>query len=139
MPVPGRLTPLRIVLLYAAFAAIWIVGSGYWLTISVDDPVLQNRIELVKGLAFILVSSGLLYFLIEAWRVASGGESGPDAAHSLKGMRRLLPVLIGLALTVPLIGLSVVAVNSSHTEADAKTDLGAIAQLKAGQIENWLA
>jgi hypothetical protein len=50
MPTHSRLTPLRIVLLYAAFSTLWIVLSGYWLTASAYDLVLQHRIELVKGL-----------------------------------------------------------------------------------------
>jgi PAS domain S-box-containing protein/putative nucleotidyltransferase with HDIG domain len=87
----------------------------------------------------VLVSSGLLYFLIEAWRGAESGDAGSDAVPALKGMRRLLPVLIALAFTVPAIGLSVVVLSSSQTERDATMDLGAIAELKAAQIEYWLA
>ena len=63
-----RLSPGRIALLYAAFAALWIVVSGALLKLSVDDPVVQGRIELGKGLLFVLATSVLLYFLLKQWR-----------------------------------------------------------------------
>ena len=52
-----RLAPARVTLLYAALAALWILVSGALLTFSVDDPVMQGRIELAKGLLFVLVTS----------------------------------------------------------------------------------
>ena len=44
-----RLTPVGVALLYAVFAALWITVSGVLLNMSVDDPVLQGRIEIAKG------------------------------------------------------------------------------------------
>jgi hypothetical protein len=53
----------RIALMYAVFALSWIIISGMLLTFTVDDPVLQSRIELGKGVLFVVVTSGLLYLL----------------------------------------------------------------------------
>ena len=50
-----RLTPIGVALLYAVFAALWITVSGALLNMSVDDPVLQGRIEIAKGLLFLCV------------------------------------------------------------------------------------
>lgn len=56
-----QISPVRIVLAYAVFAALWIVLSGVFLTFSVNDQVIQGYIETGKGLLFVLVTSGLLY------------------------------------------------------------------------------
>ena len=61
------LKPGFIALLYAIFAALWIVLSGYLLVVVAPDPMLQSRIELAKGLAFVAVTSGLLYLLLKRW------------------------------------------------------------------------
>jgi len=70
-----RRSPAGIVLIYAVFAALWIVASGTLLTFTVTDPLLQSRIELAKGLAFVAVTSGLLYLLLKTWRARLDRES----------------------------------------------------------------
>lgn len=57
----------RIVLFYVALATLWIVGSDHLLTLTVADPVMQQRIELAKGLAFVVVTGGLLGLLLRRW------------------------------------------------------------------------
>src|SRR3989338_7076795 len=69
----NRLTPARVALLYAVFAALWIVASGYLLAFAVSDPLLQSRIELFKGLLFVAVTGVLLYLLLSGWRESLGG------------------------------------------------------------------
>ena len=61
---PGRLTRVGIPLFYALCAALWVIVSGYLLATGVDDPVLQGRIEIGKGLLFVAVTSVLLYLLL---------------------------------------------------------------------------
>ena len=63
-PMSGRLIRVGIPLLYALCAALWIIVSGYLLATGVDDPVLQGRIEIGKGLLFVAVTSVLLYLLL---------------------------------------------------------------------------
>jgi diguanylate cyclase (GGDEF)-like protein/PAS domain S-box-containing protein len=71
---PKRLTPTGIALLYAGFSALWIIASDYLLTFIVDDPILQNRIELTQSLIFVFVTSGLLYLLLKGWRESLDGS-----------------------------------------------------------------
>ncbi|SBT11171.1 exported hypothetical protein [Candidatus Propionivibrio aalborgensis] len=52
-----RITPARVIFLYAALAALWILVSGALPSFSVADPVMEGRIELAKGLLFVLVTS----------------------------------------------------------------------------------
>ncbi|MBK8401351.1 MAG: EAL domain-containing protein [Propionivibrio sp.] len=147
-----RLSPGRIALLYAAFAALWIVVSGALLKLSVDDPVVQGRIELGKGLLFVLATSVLLYFLLKQWRepLPSLAASRPPLALSMSsapGRWLNLPgqwywrvlACAGVLALVPAVGFVVVKVHGPHVEHQVFEDLAVIVELKASQIENWLA
>ncbi len=68
----------RTVLPYAVFAALWIYLSDRLLAALVTDPALHARLQTFKGMAFILVTTALLYWLLrrelqkrrraESWR-----------------------------------------------------------------------
>jgi PAS domain S-box-containing protein/putative nucleotidyltransferase with HDIG domain len=121
-------------LLYAAFAALWIVASSYLLTVTVADPVLLGRIELAKGLVFVFVTSILLYFLLRV----RGRTSLPEAGGQPLGTQRLLLIFSALALVVPLIGFAITRLYGPQIEREAYANLEVIDQLKAEQIENWM-
>jgi PAS domain S-box-containing protein/putative nucleotidyltransferase with HDIG domain len=131
---PDRLTPAAVALLYAAFAALWIVVSGHLLTITVADPVLMGRIELAKGMAFVAVTSGLLYLLLRV----RGASNIQDGRGKLIGTWQMLLIFAVLALIVPLIGFSITRLYGPQVECATYANLETIARLKAGQIENWL-
>lgn len=132
----GGLTPARATLLYAVFAALWIVASGTLLNLATADPVLLARFELAKGLAFVAVTSLLLYLLLRFWR---GLVADPDEAAALiPGRRRLAGIFIALALVGPLIGFGIVRMHGPQMERETFDNLRAIADLKATQIENWI-
>src|ERR1017187_10322958 len=139
-PPGSRLSPARVALLYAAFAALWIVVSGALLTFTVDDPLLQSRIEIAKGLVFVAVTSGLLYLLLKGWQESLSGATAvqADDIAPLKTTRLVL-LVAALVLVVPLIGLTIVKLYGPQLEREAYANLQAIARLKAEQIENWLA
>jgi PAS domain S-box-containing protein len=50
--------------LYGAFAGLWIYLSDLALAFFVDDPVVLLRLSVVKGIAFVVVTSVLLWFLM---------------------------------------------------------------------------
>lgn len=58
----NSLSPAGITLRYAIFAALWIVLSGLVVSLSFEDARTQQLVELVKGMAFVAVTSVLLYF-----------------------------------------------------------------------------
>jgi len=136
-----RLTPAGIALLYAAFAALWIAASGALLNLSVDDPVLQARIEIAKGLLFVAVTSSLLYMVLREWR-SSVSEAAAiarnRAARRRVGVVQRIFLLVLLFLLVPLSGFVVLKIHEPQVEREAYANLKAIADLKASQIENWL-
>jgi diguanylate cyclase (GGDEF)-like protein/PAS domain S-box-containing protein len=64
---PIRITPLRIALVYAVLATLWIMLSGFWVATSTTDAATQNRFELLKGLTFVAITSVTLYLLLRRW------------------------------------------------------------------------
>ncbi|MDP2762193.1 MAG: PAS domain S-box protein [Sideroxyarcus sp.] len=135
----SRLTPATVALLYAGFATVWIAASGYLLTFAVSDPLLRERIELVKGVVFVAVTGMLLYLLLKGWREPSGGAATVQAGDIAPPRNiRLALTFAALMLVVPLIGLSIVKIYIPQEEQEAYRNLEAIARLKADQIENWL-
>ena len=136
-----RLTPAGVALLYAVFAALWITVSGVLLNLSVDDLVLQGRIEIAKGLLFVAVTSSLLYVVLREWRTSvseAAAEARSRAALRRVGAIPRILLLVALVLLIPLSGLLVLKVHEPQVEREAFANLKAIADLKASQIENWL-
>ena len=131
------LSPASVALLYAVFAVVWILSSGALLTMSVDDPVVQGRIELGKGLLFVLVTSILLYLILRAWRGEGQVKDGSSSPSSFPLHWRILASLVLLGM-VPLAGLMVVRIHGPQVERAAFSNLDAIADLKVSQVRNWL-
>ena len=127
-----RLTHAGLALSYAAFAAVWIIVSGYLLTVA--DPVLWGRIELAKGLVFVAVTSFLLYLLIRT----RGVRQRQPIDGSPVGSVRLSLAFAALALVVPLIEFAITSLYGPQIEREAYANLEVIAKLKAEQIENWM-
>ncbi len=61
-----RSRALRIPLVYALFATLWIWGSDHLLAVLVSDPAALVRISVYKGVAFVLVTAALLWALTRA-------------------------------------------------------------------------
>ncbi|AHJ13320.1 putative bifunctional diguanylate cyclase/phosphodiesterase [Sulfurospirillum multivorans] len=61
-----RISPLRIVLIYALFATLWILFSDRLVESLIDNVAYLTLIQTYKGLFFIIVTSLLLYGLIRA-------------------------------------------------------------------------
>jgi two-component system cell cycle sensor histidine kinase/response regulator CckA len=70
---PSRLIPGKIVAVYATISCLWIFFSDILLDAVVKDPHLMARIAIVKGWAFILVTSSLLFVLIRRYVVSLRG------------------------------------------------------------------
>ena len=126
---------IKIVLAYATFAALWIFGSDRLLAQLVHDPMLLAWIGTVKGLAFVGVTSLLLYLLLRIW--GGAGKQGNDTVATLR-VGGLIALFLGLSLIAPLLGFSIFQLNSPQARAAAFADLSAIAMLKTEQVESWL-
>jgi len=54
----------QVALCFAAFSAVWIFGSDYLLQVLVPDPQQAAAIQTVKGIAFVLATSGVIFLLV---------------------------------------------------------------------------
>ena len=126
----------RIVLIYAVFATLWIFGSDRFLALVIHDPIILGWAGTLKGMAFVVVTSLLLYLLLRIWGGAIGNPQEQNASVSIP---RLIALFLGLALIVPLLGYSIYQLYLPKLREDAFIDLRAIATLKSAQIEAWLA
>ncbi len=64
-----KLISLKITGLYIVLGCFWILISGFLLNAFIKDPGLHNRIEIFKGWIYVLVTAGILYWLIHRYMV----------------------------------------------------------------------
>lgn len=127
----------HIALLYLAFASLWIFASDRLLSLTTSDPEVLAIIGMAKGFTFVFVTTLLLYLLMRAWHES---PALADIEATMPPRRRaLILVFIGLGLLVPALAASIVLLHGPHMRERAFDDLRNIADLKAGQIEAWLA
>lgn len=138
MPLVRRFGPAAVALIYAAFSALWIVLSGSVLELSVSDPVLQSRLELAKGFAFVVVSSFVLYALMRVRREHPDRLATDDVAPASAPSRLLLTCVL-VVLAVPVVGLGVFALNARQVERETFDNLQVVARSMAQHIEGWVA
>src|SRR3989344_4177937 len=60
---PDLQGPLRLAGVYILFSTLWIFGSDYLLHALVRDSELVAELQTGKGLLFILLSTGLIFFV----------------------------------------------------------------------------
>lgn len=131
------LTTRKVVILYFALATAWILGSGYLIEFSTEEPSLRAQLELSKGMLFVLFTSGLLYILLKTWRSQQPSNQARTSDHVLKTTGILL-LFLGLVLTVPLLSFAIAKFYEPKIEQETFENLGAVTQLKGTQIEDWL-
>ena len=133
-----RAGPFRLALAYALLATLWILVSSHFLSFTVHDPQTLSRLELLKGLMFVFVTSGLLYLLLRLGRPADdlnreiGGLDSPLRKAGIIGLFSLL------VLVVPLIGYSLLHLRTPVEEVETMDNLAIVARSKATQIERWM-
>jgi diguanylate cyclase (GGDEF)-like protein len=66
-PPENRLTPTRIVLLYICVGLAWVIFSDTATALYIQDLYLFEHVGILKGILFIIVSSGFLYLLIRSY------------------------------------------------------------------------
>ena len=58
-------SPFRVTVYYALFGTLWIVGSDSWVAWEMGESLEILKVDMLKGLFFILATSGLLYVLVK--------------------------------------------------------------------------
>ncbi|WP_260293130.1 PAS domain-containing protein [Sedimenticola hydrogenitrophicus] len=121
---------LYIVLVYAIFAALWILLSDKTLEWLFQDTANLTLASTLKGWVFVVVTSLLLYGLMR--RLAASDESAP--IHL--GGRSLFQFLLLAGLIVLLAGAGI-SLMVQHEQEKALARLQVIADLKSRQISDW--
>ncbi|HET8808482.1 MAG TPA: hypothetical protein VFM76_08885, partial [Methylophaga sp.] len=60
----GYFAPVRIALLYAAFASLWIVFSDQLIELLAQDKNALSQLQTFKGLIFVVVTTILVWLLV---------------------------------------------------------------------------
>jgi len=126
-----RVSPLGAVLLYASFAALWILLSDRTVEWLFRDPEAILLVSTFKGWFFVAVTSALLYWLLR------GSPTAPPAAGA-SPMRRL-PLALLTLLTITIVTMVALTVWHGLREEKEKAyaQLLAISESKAREIWTW--
>jgi len=127
-------TPQGIAAAYATFGLAWIILSDRLLQFVAPDVATLAAVGQGKGLAFVLATSGLIYFV-----AARGRRAGaPADATQPSGSRNLLAVFALLSATVVLASLISFA-SSTHKAHDQRLEqLRREATLKSDIVQRWM-
>ncbi|MDZ7753142.1 MAG: PAS domain S-box protein [Gammaproteobacteria bacterium] len=127
-PAGGSRTP---VLLYALGATLWILLSDLLVATLVRDPWALSVVGAFKGLAFVAVTSLLLYWALGRGREVVAGPAPPAAPWLTAGL-----VTLGLLLVAGG-ALGVRGLMAEHDDRYT-AQLRAVAALKTDQLDRWL-
>lgn len=123
---------LRIVLIYASFAALWILLSDKLVGTLLSDPFHIQLASMLKGWLFVAITSLLLYSLIRKRRRGATVGAG-DTPNSRRG-----GLLLAAVATLLLAGAGIGHSIQRQREIQL-ANLHSIAAAKSRQIADWLA
>jgi diguanylate cyclase (GGDEF)-like protein/PAS domain S-box-containing protein len=126
-------TIITLVLLYAAFAALWILVYGKVVEWLFTDPVTINLVETFKDLVFIAVTAGLLYGLLR--RLLGQARHVGAPAVGLKSMA--LPLVL-ISLVVAALTVTGIVQTMVQHRAEEVARLHTIADMKVRRIADWM-
>lgn len=126
---------LVVVLVYAGFAALWILLSDKAVEWLFSEPAQIILASTVKGGLFVAVTSLLLYGLMR--RMTGASPTMTPARFKVGAWRPALPFIL---LASAILALTAAGIGLTFTQQRDKevARLQAIADLKARQIADWL-
>lgn len=124
---------LVVVLIYAVFAALWILLSDKLIQLNFSEPEQIILISMFKGWLFVGITSLLLYALMRRWVGAKSVTNTAPVSVRRFGISFILLVLFIIGLTSA--GILNAFIHHKQTEV---ARLNAIADLKSLQIGDWL-
>ena len=129
-----------VALVYAFAASAWVLGSDWLLAEFIGDSGLLRELGFIKGWLFVGVTAVLLYLFIGRRLAARPSEASGLFAPPMPSARRwrMYPLWLGLAAITGFTGLALRANYQEHLRHGA-AQLTSVAELRAGQVGNWLA
>jgi PAS domain S-box-containing protein len=113
----GRQTALKVTLIYCLISGLWILSSDRLLRLFVTDPELLTSISIVKGWLFVIVTTALLYWLIDRdVRQQQRVEGALQASEAkFRAIVESIPLGIGVTDLADPTG-SISYINSKYSE-----------------------
>jgi diguanylate cyclase (GGDEF)-like protein/PAS domain S-box-containing protein len=133
---------LRVCTVYAVLTSIWIYSSDALLGLMVRDAHRLAVLSTYKGLAFVVVSTALLYGLVHGLRERAANPELPLPGERAAGVPSGRAPLLVFLTCAAVIGTGASFVYRDAREglrAEARAGLSAIADLKSRQVLEWLA
>ncbi len=123
---------ITVVLVYACFAALWILVSDHAVDWLFKEPELVLLVSTLKGWVFVAVTSALLFLMLRP----TGSDPAP--ARGEEELRRT-PVAIFALLAAAITALVVLAIWNGLREEKKQAfgQLLAISESKSREIETW--
>lgn len=128
----GRI--VAIVLIYAAFAAAWILLSDRLVKVLFSDPGQIIQVSMFKGWFYVGITSLLLYGLLRRWLYS--GQSLEQAVPTTN--KQLLWSALVLATVIVVFTVVGISISFKQHQDETTTSLQAVANLKTQQIVDWL-
>ncbi|WP_005035712.1 PAS domain S-box protein [Holophaga foetida] len=137
------ISALRIAIIYAIVAGVWIFASDHLLGLLVADPRLLTQFATYKGLAFVAITALMLYGLIQqaiSKQVEESAAPTPQRDLEAPAPRMAWPFLAFGILTAVIIavGSLVVGHQKRAFKREEQAKLSTIAQFKAQQLDTWV-
>ena len=126
-------SPLALALAYAALGLLWILVSDRLLQAVATDVATLAALGRGKGIAFVLVSAGLIYVVAARHR-----REPAHAAVPFDRAGRLMGVFVLLCAAIVTAGLVAYARSAQEPQQQQVQQLAREAQLKAGLVQGWL-
>ncbi|QPK64855.1 PAS domain-containing protein [Methylomonas sp. LL1] len=128
---------MLIVVIYAVFAALWILLSDTALKALIRDAEQFAVVGMIKGWLFVVVTSLLLYGLLGRFDTRPA-KSATGTGLPFSRSRHWLPFVL---LSICIVGATIggVAYRWQQDRRDEFARLQAIAELKTSQISDWLS
>lgn len=123
----------RVVLAYAVLAAAWIFFSERVLS-ALTDPGTITRLSTIKGIAFVAITSVLLFIALKSVPIEAKSERANVEGRS----RPLFVVFLALTVTLAIIGTLAYRAQYASLKQAELARLQAIAQLKVEDMSRWL-
>ncbi|WP_019895368.1 putative bifunctional diguanylate cyclase/phosphodiesterase [Hydrogenovibrio halophilus] len=130
---PHKWKALRLAGIYALIASIWILVSDRLVSNQILDTAFGEWSQTVKGLAFVLVTAGLLFLLLTYWLP----PTQPIKQDHKPLNRGLILTLAGIVGFIPLIAGLIVFMQTPVLENKAHDHLQILVQNKAHQLNRW--
>jgi PAS domain S-box-containing protein/diguanylate cyclase (GGDEF)-like protein len=117
-------------------AGLWILASDLVLELLADFAPLAAINQTTKGLAFVLVTTLLLY-----WLLRRHGFHGERREQRIATPPAWLPLLVFMLFSAALIATGVFLFHAQRAQirGNAEAQLRAVGELRIEQISNWLS